>query len=65
MERMMTKELVHSPALPDPIELQRWEDDGGAAAADPRPRKYRPPHAHHSSTERYRRYASSEMVTAA
>src|SRR5437016_2966407 len=68
MERTMTIELVHCPALPDhdvtPIELQRWEDDGGAVAPESRPRRHRSLHAHYPSTER-RWSAQGDVKTAA
>jgi len=65
----MTKEIVQIGAAPDGdltlLEVQRWEDDGGAVAPDATPRKNRPVQVHSTSTERYRRHAQDEIAAAA
>src|SRR4029077_15364958 len=61
MERNMTKEIVEFGGAPDRdvtlIELQRWEDDGGAALPDVTPRKKRSLQAHSPGTGRCRWHA--------
>jgi len=65
----MTKEIVEIGGAPDRdvtlIELQRWEDDGGAALPDVRSRKKRSVQLHCPRTERYRWHAQDEIAAAA
>jgi hypothetical protein len=65
----MTKELVHCPTAADHdvtlLEIQRWEDDGGAVAPDVTPRKNRLLQVHCPGTERYRWHAQDEIAAAA
>ena len=65
----MTKEIVEIGGAPDRdvtlIELQRWEDDGGAALPDVTPRKNRSLQAHSPSTGQCRWHAQDEIAAAA
>jgi len=67
MERIMTTELVHRAALPDRevtlLEIQRWEDDGGAVLPGRKP-PLRRSVFHLRSTERFHCSVSAELAAA-